>query len=74
MGGTLVIDIDGSSVKNEQTLSFPLPRDCADLIRLYLREYQPRLAIGGSPYLFPSDLPGRPKRADTLGKQLARLI
>ena len=74
MGGILVIDIGGSSVKNDQTLSFPLPRDCADLIRLYLREYQPRLAVGTSPYLFPSDLPGRPKRADTLGKQLARLI
>jgi len=74
MNGILVIDIDGSSVKNDQTLSFPVPSDCADLIRLYLREYQPRLAVGGSPYLFPSDLPGRPKRADTLGKQLARLI
>jgi integrase len=74
MGGTLVIDIDGASVKNGQTLSFPLPPICADLVRLYLREYQPRLAIGGSPYLFPSDLPGRPKRADTLGKQLTRLI
>jgi len=73
-GGALVIDIDGSSVKNEQTLSFPLPPNCADLIRLYLREYQPRLAKGISPYLFPSDRPGRPKRADTLSKQLARLI
>ena len=74
MGGTLVIDIDGSSVKNDQTLSFPLPSDCADLVRRYLREYQPRLAVGASPYLFPSDLPGRPKRADTVSKQLARLI
>jgi integrase len=69
-----VIDSDGSSVKNGQKLSVPLPPICADLVRLYLREYQPRLAIGGSPYLFPSDLPGRPKRADTLGKQLTRLI
>ena len=74
MGGTLVIDIDESSVKNAQTLSFPLPPDCADLIRLYLRDYQPRLAKGGSPYLFPSGRPGRPKRADTLSKQLTRLI
>ena len=29
---------------------------------------------GPNPYLFPSDLPGRPKRSDTLGKQLTRLI
>ena len=74
MTGMLVIDIDGSEVKNGQTLSFPLPADAADLIRLYLREYQPRLTGVPSPYLFPSDLPGRPKRSDTLGKQLSRLI
>jgi integrase len=72
--GTLVIDIDGGDVKNGQTLSFPLPPECADMVRLYLSKYQPRLSSGSSPYLFPSDLPGKPKRADTLGKQLSRLI
>jgi integrase len=72
--GTLVIDIDGGDVKNGQTLSFPLPSACAELVRLYLEKYQPRLSAGPSPYLFPSDLPGRPKRADTLSKQLSRLI
>jgi integrase len=74
MTGTLVLDIDGAEVKNGQTLSFPLPADCADLVREYLRTFQPRLVRGSSPYLFPSDLPGRPKRGDTLGKQLSRLI
>ena len=72
--GTLVIDVDGSDVKNSQTLSFPLPSECADLVRLYLSKYQPRLSTGPNAYLFPSDLPGKPKRADTLGKQLSRLI
>jgi integrase len=72
--GTLVIDIDGGDVKNDQALSFPLPLAAADLVRLYLCRYQPRLGTGASPYLFPSDLPCRPKRADTLGKQLSRLI
>jgi hypothetical protein len=72
--GMLVLDIDGAEIKNGQTLSFPLPADCADLIRDYLRSYQPRLVRAPSPYLFPSDLAGRPKRADTLGKQLSRLI
>jgi integrase len=72
--GTLVIDIDGSDVKNRQSLSFPLPPACADLVRLYLDKYQPRLSTGPSPHLFPSDLPGRAKRSDTLGKQLSRLI
>ena len=74
MTGALVIDIDGGEVKNRQTLHFPLPPDAADLIRLYVRKYQPRLAVGHSPYLFPSDMPGRSKRSDTLGKQLTRLI
>ena len=72
--GTLVIDIDGSDVKNSQTLSFPLPSECADMVRLYLSKYQPRFSTSPSAYLFPSDLPGQPKRADTLGKQLSRLI
>jgi len=39
-----------------------------------LAKYHGRLAVGGSPFQFTSDLPGRPKRADTLGKQLARLV
>jgi hypothetical protein len=65
MTGTLVLDIDGADVKNSQTLSFPLPLDCADLIRLYIRKYHPRLVPGPNPYLIPSDLPGQPKRSDT---------
>jgi integrase len=72
--GTLVIDIDGGEVKNGQTLSFPLPQARADLVRLYVDKYQPRLSPGPNPYLFPGDLPGRPKRADTLSKQLSGLI
>jgi integrase len=74
MTGTLVLDIDGLEVKNGQALSFPLPLDCADLTRIYIRKYHPRLISGANPYLFPSDLPGQPKRSDTLGKQLSRLI
>lgn len=74
MGGELVIDIDGDETKNDQSLSFPLPPDCSSLIRLYLTRYHPRLATGDNPYLFTSDLPGRPKRSDTLGKQLTRLV
>jgi hypothetical protein len=50
MTGTLVLDIDGAEVKNGQTLSFPLPADCADLVRDYLRSYQPRLVRSPSPY------------------------
>ncbi len=73
-GGELVIDIDGDETKNGQSHSFPVPPDCASLIRIYLGKYHSRLVVGDNPYLFTSDLPGRPKRSDTLGKQLSRLI
>ncbi|MFN3746474.1 MAG: tyrosine-type recombinase/integrase [Hyphomicrobiaceae bacterium] len=74
MGGELIINIDGEETKNGQSHTFPLPPDCASLIRLYLTKYHSRLVVGGNPFLFTSDLPGRPKRADTLGKQLSRLV
>jgi integrase len=74
MTGTLVLDLDGIDVKNGQTLSFPLPAECADLIRLYVQKYHQRLTSSQNLYLFASNLPGRPKRSDTLGKQLSRLI
>ena len=74
MTGALVLDIDGAEVKNDQTLSFPLPAECANLIRLYVQKYHRRLTTDHNTYLFPSDLPGQPKRSDTLGKQLSRLI
>ena len=72
--GQLVLDIDGAEVKNGQTLSFPLPAECADLIKLYISKYRPLLVAGPNPFLFPSNVSSRPKRADTLGKQLSRLI
>jgi len=62
MSGTLLLDIDGVEVKNGQTLSFPLPADCADLIRLYVQKYRPHLTLVSNPYLFPSDLPNRSVR------------
>lgn len=43
MTGTLVLDLDGSDVKNGQTLSFPLPAECADLIRHYVQKYHSHL-------------------------------
>jgi len=65
---------DGAVVKNSQTLSFPLPKDCADLLRLYVERFRPMLADKTNRHLFPSNRPGRPKRADTLSRQLSRLI
>jgi hypothetical protein len=63
MTGSLLLDIDGAAVKNDQTLSFPVPTECADLIRLYLHKYHSRLTPGANPYLFPSDVPGYGRNA-----------
>lgn len=72
--GDLIVDFDADEVKNNQSLSFPLPRECASLVRLYLRKYRPLLATHGTRYLFPGPFPDRPKRADTLSKQLSRRV
>ena len=72
--GSLIIDVDGHDVKNRQTLTFPLPDGCAAMIRTYIEVHLPLLAAGGNAYLFPSDVPRRPKRSDTLGEQLSKLI
>ena len=72
--GELVIDFDGDEVKNNQSLSFPLPRECASLIRLYLRKYRPLLVAEGTRFLFPGPISDCPKRSDTLSKQLSRRI
>jgi integrase len=74
MGGELLVDIDAEVVKNEQTLSFPLPRSCAALVRLYLRTYRPLLMTANNTFLFPGPHADRSKRSDTLGKQLTRLV
>ncbi len=74
MGGELVVVIDGSEVKNGQPMSFPLPKDCAELIKLYRRSYLPVLCPDGTDFLFPGPFADRPKRSDTLSKQLSRLV
>jgi len=74
MRGQLVIQLNGSEVKNAQVLTFPLPAQCADLIRLYLRRYHAQLTTAATTFLFPGPDPRKPKRADTLSKQLTGLI
>jgi len=47
------LSIDGSKVKNRQSLAFELPPDVADLLREFVRDYRPRLPGSNGPYLFP---------------------
>ena len=46
--------IPGDEVKNHQPYELMLPKDTAEFLALYLKDYQPRLSPEPSPWLFPS--------------------
>jgi integrase len=74
MRGSLVIDIEPGIVKNDLPLSFPLPDECADLVRIYLRHHRHGLLFPPSPFLFPSRDPTKHKQKSQFAVQLSRLI
>ncbi|MEM7024751.1 MAG: hypothetical protein AAF637_19550, partial [Pseudomonadota bacterium] len=65
--------IPACEVKNRQTLHFRITGPFADVVHTYHQQFWPRLAGTGATALFPSR-DGRPKRPDTLGKQIPRLV
>jgi integrase len=71
----LVVEIfvPANEVKNRQTLQFRITEPFASIIHAYQQQFRPRLAEPGVTALFPSH-EGRSKRADTLGKQITRLV
>ncbi len=70
-GGEAVILIPGAQVKNRQPLYYHLPPRSTELLVLYIERIRPMLEPEASDYLFP--VRGKPKRADTLSKQLKHL-
>lgn len=74
MRGKLVLDIERGIVKNDLPLSFPLPDECADLVRSYLRRHRDGLLFPVSPFLFPSRDPAKHKQTSQFAVQLSRLI
>jgi integrase len=69
----LHIVIAREQVKNREPLEYPLPAESVELIERYLRDFRPRLASAGSTALFPGEQ-GKPKRRNTLGKQISDTI
>ena len=70
--GEAVIQIASHKVKNEEPLEHILPADVTRRLEYFLRNVHPMLDEG-SPWLFPGDT-NRPKRSDTLSKQLTQLV
>jgi hypothetical protein len=67
----LEILVPKTEVKNRQTLQFRITGPFA--VHTYHHSFWPRLAGPGITALFPS-LDGEPKRSETLGKQISRLV
>ena len=72
-GGEIGIVLPRSMVKNAQPLDFVIPVESAHLLRSYLERLRPLLLSRPSRALFPS-YTDRPKRADTMSKQITRLM
>jgi integrase len=76
VSGKCYLSIDASRVKNDQALEFELPDDVAALLQEYVRDYRPRLAGAGGPYLFPGrdggPRPHSTMRQDFKGAMLKR--
>lgn len=72
-GGTSYIFIEAWRTKNKQRLQYVLPPATAELIRIYLDEFQPLLAGRSSPWLFPNQSSGH-KRPGNLAQQVPTAI
>jgi integrase len=71
--GVVHLVIPGDEVKNGEPLEFTLPLAAVKLLDLYLRDYHPRLAGPGSPWLFPG-MNGRPKTRELFGDQVSKHV
>ncbi len=74
MSGGLLLEIPEGQLKNSHPASMPLPKQCADLIRTYIKRFRPLLAPEGSPFLFTGEHADRCKDPNCLGKQMKVLV
>lgn len=71
--GPSTILIPRGRVKNGQQVHLTLPEDVTESLRYYIAKVRPQLTETLTEALFPNQ-GGKPKRADTLSKQLTALI
>ena len=72
--GELSLKIEAELLKNNEQQDIPLPKECARLIRLYLRDYRHLLVKGSTTFLFPGATASQAKLPGVLSTQLSRLI
>jgi integrase len=73
VGGKPLLVIPAEETKNSNPIEAELPRDVAELLDLYVRQYRPRLLASPSPWLFPGQSGGR-RTTGGFGAQLSALI
>lgn len=73
MKGDLIIEFDEGELKNDEPASFPIPREVANLIRIYWTRFRPLQDPRGSPFLFCGQDPNRPRAKSALSSLLTRL-
>ena len=71
--GRLLMSIPSDEVKNREPIEFELPKESAQLIERYIDSYRPLLFDDRSEWIFPGRN-GEPKRSDSLGQQLKKII
>jgi integrase len=73
MSGKLFVLLSGTEVKNDIDLAYPLPKECAELVRIYVRDYRDGLCLPSSSFLFPGRNPNKSKQPACLGMQIREL-
>lgn len=69
-GASYRLVIDAADTKNAEPIEFALPAELSAMIDRYIREFQPLLAAGDSPYVFPARTSSGHKSQTTLAQQL----
>lgn len=74
MSGDLNLEFAEGELKNGQAATLPLPRECARIIRAYVRRFKHLLSTPDDPHLITGADPSRPKRPWVMSTQIKRLI
>jgi len=65
--------IPGDEVKNEQPYELALPKETAEFLARYLKDYWPRLSAEATPWLFPG-YGGRHRHPEAFSRQISQFI
>lgn len=74
MTGELSVHFGWRELKSDEPEVFPLPAECARLIRKYVEVFRPKLAPCNSNFLFPGRFENKGKLRTVLSGQLQKLI